>query len=178
MGPARSVPLSDVSHLVKLTIITGYWSVSQEFLFLSNTFWFCQPSPMLYSKLFLSLLLLFHILLLILFHYQAQWYYYPQLLWPPPTPHWFSQKCYKRITGKVSNNKVSHLVWDWIWMFSCRAISSYEMFTANKCVSCHIILVPSYPAGSLSPYSAFIRLCKSLRKLIRLRWLDPTYWKK
>ena len=150
MGPARSVPLSEVSHLVKLANITRYWDhssqfslkfyfqiinikmsnellwgryrfliiwyywrllevfggkiyylicyvwylelwgVSQEFLFLSNTFWFCQPSPMLYSKLFLSLLLLFHILSLILFHYQAQWYYYPQLLWtnPPDFPRY------------------------------------------------------------------------------------------
>ena len=30
MGPAQSVPLSKVSHLVKLAIITGYWEHSSQ----------------------------------------------------------------------------------------------------------------------------------------------------
>ena len=33
MGPARSVPLSEVSDLVKLAIITGYWEHSSQVQF-------------------------------------------------------------------------------------------------------------------------------------------------
>ena len=70
------------------------------------TFWVCQPSPMLYSKLFLHFLLLLHIL---------YWFFIVRLIdFIVPNSckkPWFSLKCSKHISQrKVSNNKVSHLV--------------------------------------------------------------------
>ena len=74
--------------------------------FLGNTVWDCQPSPMLYSKLFFFFSFTFF--LLILLPYQVRWFYHPQFL--QKTPPDFPWNVINTSAGEVSNNKVSHLV--------------------------------------------------------------------